>query len=388
MLMYAPNLGKTLFLCSLAGETKLLSGSFTPPAAGTALCDQVVWLRNATIQENIIAEDELDEGWYSRVLSACGLVQDLNEMKRGDQTLIGSQGISLSGGQKNRLALARALYSRKPILIVDDMLAGLDNTTEKLVFDRVFGPNGLLRKSNATVVLATHATYYARYADRIMIFSKGKVASKGTFQQLLDRNVDFQASNQSACNGNSEPMLANLIVADVDGSAKPTGQHTTTREEVDEEEDAARRSGDKQSLLFFLKVIGPLHVSIYWGLLVVATVATQIQCKYLHMNIRLVFPYPECISPVSMTSVHVYKSCLSLPKQFAHSFIVLWLKWWAESDDSSKSASIRNLYIFVVITIINVVLYFIYLASVNINIISGHMLMERTVILRCGSYPN
>jgi ATP-binding cassette subfamily C (CFTR/MRP) protein 1 len=272
--------GKSIFLRSLVGETKLLSGSFAPPKSGTAFCDQAVWLRNATMQENIIGEDEFDETWYEQVLAACGLIQDLEAMKKGDQTSIGSQGISLSGGQKNRLALARALYARKPVLVIDDMLAGLDNTTEKLVFDRVFGPNGLLRKSNATVILATHATYYARYADRILVLSDGKVDEEGNFQELVERNVDFQAFNGSAHNEDNEMEPADDLVAQAESSTKVIKRSTPAYEDEDEEEDdEGRRSGDRRSLTFFLKAVGPLHVSLYWGLLIAATVATQIQCK-------------------------------------------------------------------------------------------------------------
>ncbi|KAF2683972.1 P-loop containing nucleoside triphosphate hydrolase protein [Lentithecium fluviatile CBS 122367] len=312
--------GKSIFLRSLAGETKLLSGSFRPPSSGTAYCDQAVWLRNATIRENIIGESDFNHLWYSRVISACGLWQDLEEMKRGDQTPIGSQGISLSGGQKNRLTLARALYARKPILVIDDMLAGLDNMTEKLVFGRVFGRHGLLRKSNATVVLATHATYYARHADRILVFADGRIAEQGTFQELAERNVDFQAFDSNASIENHEIESADDTVAEVESSSKLLSQLRAVEEDEGDEDDddAARRSGDRRSLTFFLRAIGPFHVSLYWVLLMVATVATQIQ--------------------------------------------FLWLKWWVDSDDSSKSASVRNLYLFIIITAINIALYFIYLA--------------------------
>lgn len=141
--------GKSIFLRAAVGEMKLWSGSFQPCTSGTSFCDQTVWLRNATVRQNIIGEDEFDEAWYNKVLWSCGLMQDLAEMKKGDQTPIGSKGISLSGGQKNRLSLARALYARNPLLAIDDMLSGLDNTTEKLVFDRVFGRNG-------TFVRGTH----------------------------------------------------------------------------------------------------------------------------------------------------------------------------------------------------------------------------------------
>ncbi|KAL2352474.1 hypothetical protein BJ546DRAFT_210965 [Cryomyces antarcticus] len=81
--------------------------------------------------------------------------------------MVGTKGISLSGGQRNRIALARAVYSRKPILIIDDILSGPDQSTEKKVFHGVFGQNGILKRSNMTVVLATHSIHWASDADKI-----------------------------------------------------------------------------------------------------------------------------------------------------------------------------------------------------------------------------
>lgn len=231
------------------------------------------------MRENIIGEDQFDEAWYHRVLWACGLFEDLSTMKKGDQTPIGSKGVSLSGGQKNRLSLARALYARKPFLAIDDMLAGLDNATEKVVFDRVFGRNGLLRQTNATIVLATHATYYARYTDRVIFLSDGKIAEEGTYQELIERNVNFQALNSCATEEVPETELTNRIDESSKIPEKLASPQLQTIVEEDDEEDANRRAGDRRSLMFFLKAVGPLHVCLYWGLLTLVTVVTQIQCK-------------------------------------------------------------------------------------------------------------
>jgi len=85
------------------------------------------------------------------------LEEDLASLQNGDQSQIGSKGITLSGGQKSRIAIARAVYSKKSIVIFDDVFSGMDATTEALVFTRLLGPEGLLRKIRATVILATHA---------------------------------------------------------------------------------------------------------------------------------------------------------------------------------------------------------------------------------------
>ncbi|KAF1949726.1 putative ABC multidrug transporter [Byssothecium circinans] len=308
--------GKSILLRSLVGETTLLHGSFDPPSSGVAFCDQSVWLRNATVRENIIGEDDFDKTWYSKILWSCNLLQDLEEMKKGDQTLIGSKGISLSGGQKNRISLARALYARKPILAIDDMLSGLDNTTEKLVFDRVFGPHGILRKSNATVVLATHATYYARYADWIIVLSDGRISAQGKYRELSERKVDFHVHGRSQDSDAWRADQANSIENTNESSMKVAAPHTRSiADEEEDAEDASRNLGDRKSMMFFLRAVGTLHVSLYMVLAVVCTVITQVQ--------------------------------------------FLWLKWWSDAGATGKQAATRYLYLFVIITMINIFAIFV-----------------------------
>lgn len=111
---------------------------------------------------------------YKAVIFACDLEEDISHFPDGDQSLIGSKGITLSGGQKQRIvssnqniiliyltsmlqAIARAVYSEKDLAMFDDIFSGLDSTTETKVFGRLFGPQGLLRLRGTTVVIATHA---------------------------------------------------------------------------------------------------------------------------------------------------------------------------------------------------------------------------------------
>lgn len=82
-------------------------------------------------------------------------------MPNGDETILGSKGVILSGGQKQRLAIARAVYACKRIAMFDDVFSGLDTVTENLVFSRVFGQTGLLRKTNTSIILATHGGMYS-----------------------------------------------------------------------------------------------------------------------------------------------------------------------------------------------------------------------------------
>jgi ATP-binding cassette, subfamily C (CFTR/MRP), member 1 len=106
--------------------------------------------------------------------------------------LIGSNGILLSGGQKQRLAIARAVYAKKEVGIFDDVFSGLDATTERHVFDRLFGPTGLLRLNHSTIIVATHAVNLLPWADQIVALGKdGRIAEQGTFAELNAREGSY-----------------------------------------------------------------------------------------------------------------------------------------------------------------------------------------------------
>jgi ABC-type multidrug transport system fused ATPase/permease subunit len=150
--------GKSALLLAILGELRQLKGPVRKrKLLPIAFCAQEPWLPNTTLREIVTGFSEYDSNWYSKVIDACVLSFDIKELARGDQTVIGSGGISLSGGQQQRLSLARALYSRKPLLLLDDVLCGLDPVTEQKIVDNVFGQSGLCRKNGTTVFLATHS---------------------------------------------------------------------------------------------------------------------------------------------------------------------------------------------------------------------------------------
>lgn len=164
--------GKTMLLRSLLGELHT-EGFLQTPGAGAAYCAQTPWLTNSTIRRNILGQSPMMEEWYSTVVHASALDTDFAQFPAGDLAVIGSKGITLSGGQKQRVvsrltislclvltayaqAFARAIYSRKPVMVIDDALSGLDWDTRSRVWNRVFGPVGLFRQQGTTVLLATH----------------------------------------------------------------------------------------------------------------------------------------------------------------------------------------------------------------------------------------
>merc|ERR1719258_973888 len=105
----------------------------------------------------------MNEPRYQRVLEACALLPDLAILPGGDMTQIGEKGINLSGGQKARVALARACYAQAPTLLLDDPLSAVDAHVGRHIFQHVLGPNGLL--AGTTRILVTHQTQYLPHAD-------------------------------------------------------------------------------------------------------------------------------------------------------------------------------------------------------------------------------
>lgn len=100
-------------------------------------------------------------------------------------TIVGSGGISLSGGQKQRVALARMLYAKSELMIIDDGFSGLDPEAEEIVFTRLFGKSGLLRKLETTVLLVTNAVHRLPYADHIIsLDATGRITEQGSLHEL------------------------------------------------------------------------------------------------------------------------------------------------------------------------------------------------------------
>ena len=152
--------GKSTLLKAILGELPCVTGSIRVTMTSMAYCAQSPWLPNCSIQQCIfgIGESTPDIQWYEKVLWACALERDMMLLPHGDQSIIGSRGITLSGGQKQRVALARAVYARQEITILDDVFSALDARTERMVVDRLLGKNGLFSQLKTTIVLVTHAS--------------------------------------------------------------------------------------------------------------------------------------------------------------------------------------------------------------------------------------
>ncbi|KEQ80625.1 putative multidrug resistance protein [Aureobasidium pullulans EXF-150] len=164
--------GKTTLLRALLGELRVESGLISPLRGPVAYCAQTPWLVNLSVRSNICGpfarDTAIHETWYEEVLHACCLDSDLSIFPQGDSTQVGSKGFTLSGGQRHRVALARAVYSRQRTLILDDAMSAVDQNTAQLMLARLLGPKGLLRKSQSTVLIATHSMAVLPFTDMVL----------------------------------------------------------------------------------------------------------------------------------------------------------------------------------------------------------------------------
>ncbi|EFX00086.1 ABC bile acid transporter [Grosmannia clavigera kw1407] len=158
--------GKTALLMSILGEMDQHSGTRFVPRETIGYCAQTPWLQSMSVRENILFCTPFDEQRYNSVVEACCLLQDFSEFEAGDMSNIGENGIGLSGGQKARVALARAVYSRARILLLDDPIAALDHNTAESIMKKLFTDSGLMR--NRLALFVTHRLdLVAGYADQI-----------------------------------------------------------------------------------------------------------------------------------------------------------------------------------------------------------------------------
>ncbi|KAI0140868.1 canalicular multispecific organic anion transporter 1 [Hypoxylon sp. NC0597] len=157
---------------AILGELNKVKGDCTLPNEMVGYCAQSPWLQNMNIQDNILFNFPLDKNRYNDVLDACELLPDLANFAHGDKSNIGENGIGLSGGQKARVALARAVYCQSRILLLDDPLAALDHQTAQSIVRKLF--RGSLLKDR-TVVLVTHRVDLClSLADQVIEITDGK----------------------------------------------------------------------------------------------------------------------------------------------------------------------------------------------------------------------
>ncbi|XP_013859205.1 multidrug resistance-associated protein 5 [Austrofundulus limnaeus] len=178
--------GKSSLLSALLGQMTLVEGKVAV-SGGFAYVSQHAWILNDSLRENILFGNAYDSDKYNAVLEACCLLQDLAELPYGDMTEIGERGANLSGGQRQRVSLARALYSERPVLLLDDPLSAVDACVGSHIFNRAI--RGAAK--GKTVLFVTHQLQFLPECDDVILMKDGQIAEHGTHAHLMGKERDY-----------------------------------------------------------------------------------------------------------------------------------------------------------------------------------------------------
>ncbi|KAJ3720770.1 P-loop containing nucleoside triphosphate hydrolase protein, partial [Lentinula guzmanii] len=188
--------GKTSMLMALLGEMHYIPRSSDfgeswfnlPRTRGVAYAAQESWVQNATIKENIIFDSPFSPSRYQKVLYQCALEKDLELFQAGDETEVGEKGLTLSGGQKARVTLARAIYSSAEVLLLDDVLAALDVHTSKWIVEKCF--KGDLVKDRTILMVTHNISLTQSIAGFAVSLKDGRVISQGNVLEVFGESEE------------------------------------------------------------------------------------------------------------------------------------------------------------------------------------------------------
>lgn len=175
--------GKSSLLQVLVQNIEFLKDpeAFIRVKGSVSYCSQEPWIQNKSIRDNILFGKTFVEEKYWQVIRVCMLDKDLKMLSGGDLTEIGEKGINLSGGQKARINIARAVYADTDILLFDDPMASLDQYVSKSLFEECI----YKYLKGKTRVLVTNNQQYLSHVDRIFVMKSGKIIQIGTFSDLI-----------------------------------------------------------------------------------------------------------------------------------------------------------------------------------------------------------
>ncbi|KAF5664791.1 ATP-binding cassette transporter [Fusarium heterosporum] len=307
--------GKSSVIKALLGDMQLVQArsyqlSLVASSSEIALAPQTAWLLSETVRENIVFGRPLDLTWYDEVLTRCCLHQDLKALPDGDMTVVGENGVSLSGGQKQRISLARAIYGRSSLLLLDDCFSALDAHVGARVFDMVV--NQSRQNNEGTIILVTHSMTFASQADHIVYMEKGRIVEQGSYEQLSGHNGPFSDFAGSVSLAQSED-------SDAETESKSDFESAMGGEKVEEIPGDATKSPAKAKQVD--KARGKEMMQTEER--VVGSVSGRTYLRYAQ------FGNAWLTAPLLITSIIIY--------QGASIVSPLWLSWWQKNQYPSIS---------------------------------------------------
>uniref|UniRef100_A0A8H8CJP6 Multidrug resistance-associated ABC transporter n=1 Tax=Psilocybe cubensis TaxID=181762 RepID=A0A8H8CJP6_PSICU len=282
--------GKTALLLAVLGELTLTNGRIIMSKEPSRVDEnglmhcisyaaQSPWLRHQSIKDNILFGYPYDEARYNMVIDSCALRPDLKMLEDGDATEIGARGVSLSGGQKARVALARAVYARTKYVLLDDPLSAVDSHTSRFLYEKLLrGP--LL--ANRTVVLVTHHVELvlpgAHYLIRML---DGRIDTQGTVKELREQGVLEEIKLDASVDAHKEEAIEADAAAIEETLEDPSKTADATKKPRKLVKDEHRETGGVKWSIYK----SYLKASSYWTWAFLALIIVLIQ--FLNISEKL-----------------------------------------------------------------------------------------------------
>ena len=240
--------GKSTLLSAIAGEVSVAEGTISWPSS-LVYVPQTPWVFSGTIGQNILFGQPYNETRYFQVVQACALMEDFQKFPKGDETVVAERGVALSGGQRARVSLARAVYMDADLYLLDDPLSAVDTKVSQHIFERCI--KGIL--CNKTRLLTSHQVEHMKEADEVIVLYKGRLLAKGTFSELEEKGV-FDSALDPLC---KKPF----------GDRKPNARSVSEKEKNPEVKDKAMPAPTQDKELQISdedRIIGGVTFKIYW----------------------------------------------------------------------------------------------------------------------------
>ncbi|KIW94402.1 uncharacterized protein Z519_04378 [Cladophialophora bantiana CBS 173.52] len=283
--------GKSTFLRAVMG--KMCHSEPIWSRGELIYCEKVPWLFTGTIQENICSTniENFDEGWYRSVLATCALQNELISLPRGDLTHIDGQASSLNGSQKQRAVLARALYLRPRLNLLDDLLSSSDLETERPVIQGLLGRDGLLRKLHATGVIVAQSWRYAEVVDCLFAIDSERNASLILKAARFDDSIFNTDADLPASIGESKPTDEKIKIFVVVPGTGLAGK-------------LARNDSDFSDYAYYFKSMGWLWVVSFFLFTIVQTI-----CYYMSQVILQWWTADGGLDVAKWTPLYFFLAC-------------------------------------------------------------------------------
>jgi ATP-binding cassette subfamily C (CFTR/MRP) protein 1 len=233
--------GKSSLLHAMLGDLHKLDGEVV--VRGTvAYVPQNAWIMNASVKDNILFGHRYDPDFYQKTIRACALAEDLAILPDGDRTEVGEKGISLSGGQKARLQLARAVYARADVYLFDDILSAVDQHVGRHIINQVIGSNGLLR--GRTRVLATNSIPVLQEASHIVLVNNGSITEQGSYLDAVmrDGGIATLIRTVKTSSAKSDSPISST-------SSSPTKLVSSMNADIESDEDSIHSFDEKEIII-------------------------------------------------------------------------------------------------------------------------------------------